>query len=93
MSFETYAYLNQFLDEQRKKAHDEYVMAHNMLNGKSGVAKAREALWQKFIERGEELYQVKEELRYAGGMSYGPEASKATKEFWGLDEIMDPWKV
>lgn len=83
MTWETYSYLRNCLEEYDSDILKQYKNAHCMLEGQVFKA-AREELFRVYKKRRDGIQDMKTQLKYAAGMSEGPNATKEMKEFWGL---------
>jgi hypothetical protein len=85
MTYETYRYLRDFLLEERSEIYGEYVIAVNMLGPNTQFKKAREKMQNSYGTRTAKIDEMMDQLRYAAGVSQGPDVSEETKSFWGLE--------
>ena len=85
MDYGTYAYLRDLLEIEREKIIEDYRISLIYL-GHGKLEVAREQMRRSYEERMSKLTIMENQLRYAAGMSHGPNATEAMKKFWGLDE-------
>lgn len=81
MDWLTYVFLNDFLENQKLKLHNQYLVTSDFIDyDKEAVKKA----YTSYQKKCKDIKTMQRQLKYAAGMSHGPNASKEMKEFWGL---------
>jgi hypothetical protein len=85
MSYETYAYLRNYLEKQKEVFHEEYCVAIYHFGRGDKFTKAKDCMYKTYLKRIANIDDMLEQLKYAAGMSQGPNASAEEKAFWGLE--------
>ena len=63
MSYDTYRVLNDFLESEMLRFHDEYVMATHMLEFDDISQQAKEILWQTYRRRRTAYLDMQQQLK------------------------------
>lgn len=80
MSYETYAFLRNYIDKEIEKQESLYREVIGYTDKCNSIS---ENIWEEFGKRQLFYKNAKEELRYAAGKSQEKQ-SKKMKKFWGI---------
>ncbi len=86
MTYGTFSKLLDFLEKDKQRAHAEYLVVCDHLEG-SEWGSALEAAHKYRTERWRETDQMIEQLRYAAAMS-NANGNAECRQFWGVDEAL-----
>lgn len=85
MTFETFSYIKSLLEKEKVSLESLYRNALYMIGDGRETDIARKNAYRNFTVRYKNLENMLEQLRYAAGMSHGPNIGEKMKEFWGLE--------